>query len=230
MTKIFEEKVNWYRSPIDKTVKKELMKRSDLHGFLQIIPQLLLSVVTGAFCIYAFYTFSWPIVLLAFFIHGTCVTFVGEHAAIHELSYGTVFKTKWINEFFLIFCGFITWKNVVMYRASHTRHHMATVYTKQDLEIPMPYKVPLWKWIGFYTFDFDRFNVSSGMIVRHSCGILKGDWENYLFPTSDTKARKKLFGFARKVLIGQLLIVVAIIYFKLWILLAIFTFPFYATC
>lgn len=226
---LIEKKVDWYRSPIDKAVRKKLMERSDARGFLQIIPQLLLSVLTGAFVVYSFYHFPLLVTVLALFIHGTCFTFLGEHAAIHELSHGTVFKTKGLNEFFLRLCGFITWKNIIFYRASHIRHHMATVHSDQDLEVPLPYKITPWQWIQYYTFDFTRFQACAGMIFRHSFGMVSGEWENHLFPESDLKMRKQLFGFARTVLVGQLCILSLIIYFKLWILLAIFTIPFYAT-
>ncbi len=229
MTRLVERKVEWYRTPIDKEVKKELMQRSDLRGFLQIIPQLLLSVATATFVVYAYHTLAWPFLIVALFIHGTGFTFVGEHAAIHELSHGTVFKTKGLNEFFLRLCGFITWKNVILYRESHIRHHMATVHGDQDLEVPLPYHLTLWNWVQYYTFDFSRFKACAWMIIRHSFGILSGEWEHFLFPESDPKARKRLFNYARFVLAGQLLIAAAIVYFKAWIFLAIFTFPFYAT-
>ncbi|VGO18198.1 fatty acid desaturase [Pontiella sulfatireligans] len=229
MTMLMEKKVDWLRIPIDKAIRKKLMERSDARGFLQIIPQLLFSVLTGAGVVYSFYHLPWPFTLLALFIRGTCFTFLGEHAAIHELSHGTVFKTKGLNEFFLRLCGFITWKNVIFYRASHIRHHMATVHRDQDLEVPLPYRITLWQWIQYYTFDFTRFQSCAGMILRHSFGMLSGDWENHLFPETDQKARKQLFGFSRAVFIGQLCILSLILYLKLWILLAIFTVPFYAT-
>jgi uncharacterized protein YyaL (SSP411 family) len=40
-------KINWYRSPVDRAVMGELMRTSDLRGFLQVIPQLALFAATG---------------------------------------------------------------------------------------------------------------------------------------------------------------------------------------
>ena len=228
MPEIVEEKVNWYRSPIDKTLRKELMVRSDAKGLAQVIPLIALSLATGFTVWYSAHHWHWAATLLALFVHGTCFTFIGEHAGIHELSHGTVFKTKWLNEFFLNFCGFIAWKNVHVYRASHIRHHMATVHSNQDLEVPLPCRIPAWKWIGFYTFDIDRFLGANWQIIRNSFGILSGQWENYLFPPG-SKERKKVFGYARLVLVGQLMILGGIIYVQDWILLLLFTFPTYAT-
>lgn len=227
--KLKEEKIDWYRSPLDKDVKRELLQRSDLKGLAHTLAQIGLSIATGFFVWYSFHHLHWGITLAALFVHGTCFTFIGEHAGIHELSHGTVFRTKWLNEFFLRLIGFFTWKNVILYRASHIRHHMATVHSDQDLEVPLPFRVKPWQWVGYYTFDFDRFLATTGQIIRHSLGLLHGDWEHFLFPESDKKARRRLFNYARMVLAGQLLIAAAIIYVQDWILLALFTFPTYAT-
>ncbi|MDZ8118980.1 fatty acid desaturase [Pontiella agarivorans] len=228
MPELVEEKVCWYRSPIDKALRKKLMERSDAKGLIHVVSLILLSLSTGFGVWYSAHHFHWSLTLLALFVHGTCFTFLGEHAGIHELSHGTVFKTKVLNEFFLKLIGFFTWKNIHVYRASHTRHHMATVHCKQDLEVPLPYKVTLRQWIGYYTFDVDRFLGTNWQIIRNAFGVLSGDWENYLFPEG-SKDRKKVFAYARIVLMGHLLIVAGIIYLQDWILLLLFTFPTYAT-
>ena len=53
-----------------------------------------------------------------FMFHG----FTGTEAAVHELSHGTPFKSRWLNElFYRLFC-FLSWSNWVHFRASHMLH------------------------------------------------------------------------------------------------------------
>ena len=129
-----EQRINWYRTPLDKTVMKALLKRCNAKG---------------------------------------------------------------LNAFFF---GFISWTNTLRYRASRL------------------------EWLGYWIFDWKLFAGNLDILIRHSFGIIKGEWEHRLFPESDPKLRRKLFNRARLVLIGQLLIAAVIIHSGQWILLALFTF------
>ena len=56
-------KINWYRTKVDKAVMSALMKKSDAKAFAQVIPQLLLYVVTGTLAYLAFlnvHVTNWP--------------------------------------------------------------------------------------------------------------------------------------------------------------------------
>lgn len=44
--------------------------------------------------------------------------------ATHELSHGTVFKTKRLNESFLRLYSLVSWVNFHQYRLSHRQHHL----------------------------------------------------------------------------------------------------------
>lgn len=203
---------------------RELTKRSDAKGLAQCLSVIALSIATGTLAYYSFHHWAWPITLLAVYIHGMGCTFLGDHAAIHELSHGTPFKTKALNEFFIRLFSFITWINFVLYRASHMQHHQVTVHTGRDLEVELPWTVSRWEWLGYWTIDFKRMLQKTGIICRHSFGTLKGEWEHRLFPESDPKLRRKLFNWARMVLTGQLALAAAFILSGQWILLFLFTF------
>ena len=47
-------KINWYRTKVDRKVMSELMKTSDFRGYCQVIPQLLLFLVTGTLAYLAY--------------------------------------------------------------------------------------------------------------------------------------------------------------------------------
>jgi uncharacterized transporter YbjL len=95
-------KINWYRSPVDRAVMSELMRTSDLRGFLQVIPQLALFAVTGALAYAAFLnvssdTWPWAVPLLLGALSGSLAAIAWMAAArpavqqIQELS--PVFRT-----------------------------------------------------------------------------------------------------------------------------------------
>jgi len=48
-----EFKVAWYRVPVDRQTMRELTRRSDGKGLLQVVPWLGLLVLTGAAALYA---------------------------------------------------------------------------------------------------------------------------------------------------------------------------------
>ena len=127
-------RVKWYRSPIDKTVLHSIMQRSDLQGWFQSVGHLALGAATGALTYYMFVQQLW--VAFALFIHGTVVTFFG--LAVHELGHGTVFKTRWLNRFFLYIYSLLVWHNHYDYAMSHTYHHRYTLHPDGDREVVLP--------------------------------------------------------------------------------------------
>ncbi len=50
----------------------------------------------------------------------------------HELSHGTVFRSKWLNELFLRVFSFLGWYSFAHFGASHTRHHAYTLHPPDD--------------------------------------------------------------------------------------------------
>lgn len=77
-------RINWYRSPIDKAHLGQLMKRSNLRGWLQTIAHLGLFVTTGVLAYVAYlnvvpanWPWSLPLLLVALFLHGTMGPFPG---------------------------------------------------------------------------------------------------------------------------------------------------------
>lgn len=219
-----EDRIKWYRTPVDKEEMKKLMERSDAKALTQCFSVLTLSAATGTLAYWSFHHWSWWITVLLVYLHGTIYFFHGAHAAIHELSHGTPFKSKGLNAFFFRLFGFISWSDIVRYRQSHVQHHMVTVHTDRDLEVVLPWLADKLQWLGHWTVDWKLMADNIGMLIRHSFGILKGEWEYRLFPESDKKLRRQLFNWARFVLIGQIAIAALFVYFDQWILLVLFTF------
>ena len=224
-----EQRIKWYRIPVEKEKLAELNRRSDLRGFLQCGSLLLLGALTGSGCYAAYQTGSWLWILSAFFVHGTLISFFGPPAAIHELSHGTPFKTKFWNELFIRIFGFLSWTNFVFFRTSHPQHHQLTLHKGRDLEIVLPMRFrPV---DALYSLTFNPFWIIQQLKthLRHSLGKIEGEWESRIFPEADAGNRRALINWARVLVIGHLALAILFIATGQWILIPIIQFPFYCS-
>jgi fatty acid desaturase len=185
-----ENKIDWYRTPIYKDLLKRLTARSDAGGLLQSCGFLLIYIGTVSLSYYFFNRQSWiPMAAVIYFnlvFHG----FVGMEAAVHALSHGTPFKSKWLNEFFYRLFSFFSWNNHLHFRASHMLHHQYTVHRGLDKEVvlePIPFTVP--DYISWFTFDFRKFKMLMFPAIAHVLGNAVADfffWDP-LFPPGDER-------------------------------------------
>lgn len=218
-------RISWYRTPIDKDVLKSLTARSDLRGLLHAGGHLLLVVATGALAYRAWLNSNWLLMALLVWLHGTFYTFLGPAAAVHELSHGTPFRSRWLNDLFIRLVSFLTWSNFVHYRASHAGHHQYTVFKDLDLEVVLPFGLPrAWQWVLWLTVDPLDFMNTLRTTIRHARGRLEGEWEHRIFPESDPKKRRQLVTWARFLLIGHAVLAGVFIATGQWIFLLLVTF------
>lgn len=137
-------RVSWYRCPIERSKLRELSKRSDWKGWIQAGGHLLLLVGTGTLTFSFWQQEMWLGCVAALFAHGTIGSFFTGIAA-HELGHGTVFRTPWLNKFFLYFISLFSWWDPFDYGLSHTYHHRYTQYPEADRENVSPL-VPSLRW------------------------------------------------------------------------------------
>jgi fatty acid desaturase len=224
-----ETRIKWYRVPVERETFLRLTASSDWRGLAQILPQLLLAVATGALAFYAWRHLAWPWTVAACYLHATTYAFLGLGGAGHELSHGTPFKTRALNNVFYDLTAFLTWTNPFYFRASHPKHHLWTVHTGLDLEVVLPITLRPIDWLYAFTVNPPILWHLLRTHVRHARGIIRGEWEERIFPENDVNRRRELFVWARMLLAGHLLLAAVFIYFQLYILLALVTFaPFYA--
>jgi len=231
-------KINWYRTKVDKAVMSALMRKSDAKAFAQVIPQLLLFVVTGTLSYLAFlnvHASNWPwavpLLLLALFVHGSLSSFFGGIAG-HELCHKTPFKTQFWNDFFLAIYGFLAWFDPVSYRVSHVKHHQVTVYAGYDGEVVLPTGLD-WLGIKFIlkaltvdplipfkllrTWGYAAFGDSSKSL------FFTTDWMEKILPRTKAELRRDHRRWAIIVLVGHLALATLFIATGNWILIIIVT-------
>jgi fatty acid desaturase len=232
-------KITWYRTKVDKAVMSALMKKNDAKAFRQVIPQLLLYVVTGTLADLAWlnvHASNWPwtlpLLLLALFVHGTFANFFGGIAG-HELCHKTPFKTPFWNDFFLSVYSFLAWFDPISYRVSHVKHHQVTVYTEHDGEVVLPQGLdwhgvafvlkhltvdPLMPFNTLRTWTLAAFGDSSQSL------FFTESWMKRILPKTKTELCRDHRRWAAIVLLGHLLLAALFIATGNWILLIIVTF------
>ena len=210
-----QRKITWYRSRLDREVLRSLNQRSDWKGMLQTLGHLGLLALTGTGAFYAAGRLPLPVLLLILFLHGTVHAFLLN--GFHELCHNSVFRTKFLNTFFLRIFSFLGPFNYVRFWASHSDHHKYTLHPPDDYEVMLPVKLTFSGFLKSAIVNPWGFYARWKLIVRLSFGKLEGPEETVMFPKSDMEKRRELFNWARIQLVGHALIVGVSLYFGLWL-------------
>ena len=207
--------INWYRVPLAKEKLRELTQRSDWKGFLQIVPYLLLLVLTGAGSYYAYSHLPLWLFFIILYVHGAFYAFALN--GFHELVHGTVFKTKALNAVFLRLFAFLSWNSHVRFRASHIRHHASTLHPPDDEEVVLPIRLTVMTWLKCAIVNPLGFIKVFVDTISQSVGHMRTPWEHTLFPERDKVARRHLMTWARILLLGHTVIIVVSVVTGHWL-------------
>ena len=216
-----QRKITWYRSRLDREVLRSLNQRSDWKGMLQTLGHLGLLALTGTGAFYAAGRLPLPVLLLILFLHGTVHAFLLN--GFHELCHNSVFRTKFLNTFFLRIFSFLGPFNYVRFWASHSDHHKYTLHPPDDYEVMLPVKLTFSGFLKSAIVNPWGFYARWKLIVRLSFGKLEDPEETVMFPKSDMEKRRELFNWARIQLVGHALIVGVSLYFGLWLVPVLIT-------
>ena len=188
----------WFTPQIDRKALKLLMKRSDGPALRQFSLWLALLVAFGAGA-FAMWGTAWCVPLFA--IYGVLYS-AADHRH-HELSHGTPFKTRWVNEFFFHLCAFMTLREGYYYRWSHTRHHTHTLVVGKDPEIAVPRPPALLEIASDLFFIKDGLTQVS-RLFRNASGDLTEDGKHFVPGPEVSKVvwASRLYLFAFTAVIG----------------------------
>ena len=233
-------RVEWYRSPIEGARLRELAKRSDLQGWFQAMGHLALFAGTGALVYFFWARELWLGFAAALFVHGTVASFFGG-VGPHELGHGTVFRTKWLNKFFLYLFSLLSWWDPFDYASSHTYHHRYTQYPEGDRENLFPLNPTLTPTSLLQLFSVNLFTkpgrtfgkgglistvfvtIKSALGCVGSTAVPSREWLQALHTDQPDCARKSMW-WSRLQLLFHLLVVVAAFLTGLWVLPLLITF------
>ncbi|MCA3440369.1 MAG: fatty acid desaturase, partial [Rhodobacter sp.] len=113
----------WYQTPIDRKLMKELMKRSDRPALRDTAIWLGLMALSAAGGIW-FWGSGWAVPF--FLVYGVLYASAAD-SRWHECGHGTAFRTPWMNDAVYGLASFLMMRNPVVWRWSHTRHHTDTI-------------------------------------------------------------------------------------------------------
>ena len=200
--------VKWYRCPIERTKLRELTKRSDMMGLLFVLPQLAYFAGTAYLAHYFLVQEMWLWMAVAIYAHGVYRS-IG-HSGFHELSHGTVFRTRWLNSLFLRLWSILARANYHFYKMSHTYHHLNTLYPDGDGEVVLPrtFSLKFIRLIQLFTIDFEMFVRSVINGIRKAVGgksiTVWDEWTKRLFDQNNDAAFKRVVRWERIVLLIHL--------------------------
>ena len=202
--------VKWYRCPIESSTLRKLSRRSDLQGWFQAGGHLTLFIFTASLAYYFWDVKNWLGFVIMLFVHGTIGNFFSG-VAPHELGHGTVFKTKWLNKFFMYFFSLLSWWNPFDYASSHTYHHRYTQYADGDRENLFPLDPHLGPIILLQIFTLNIFSkpgrtfgkggllatiyltFRSSLVLVGSIVIPSQEWLQALHEDQPTEHRKSMW-------------------------------------
>ena len=237
-------RVKWYRSPIDPKELRALMQRSDGKGLFQTLGVLALLTASGVITYYFVAQQMWVAFAIALFVHGTMVS--NGSGANHELTHGTVFRTKWLNRVFLRLYALLFWFNHYDYAMSHTYHHRYTLHTEGDREEVLPHSTALrfLRLLQMSTLDVTGGPHTNGLIptlrltVRTAIGRPLSDYTHLNMDKLEWTAaiyeghpeeRRKSVRWARAILAFHAAVLVVAVVLQLWLLPLLISFaPFVA--
>ena len=219
----------WYKPKIDKKSLKELSKRSDAKGLLDISIFIVALILSGYLCILSWGTlWSIPALLL----YGN-IFYCKIISIQHETNHETYFKTRALNKLFYHITSLLGGFEAVRWKWSHFHHHTYTIFTREEVydyenNSPKPTEpvrfllnfLPLGPIINIQKIrHFTHFE-----IIKHSFGIITP----VVKVTVPEKEIKKIINSSRLYLSFWLLVILSSVLFQslLPIIMIIFP-PFY---
>jgi fatty acid desaturase len=155
------------REIISRQDLKSFTKRRDLPGLLYFFG-LLFCIGASGFLVYLAEPYGWWI-WPAMLLHGIMLGHL--FAPLHETSHGTAFRTRWINESVLWFCGIVTIWPPLYFRYDHAGHHTYAQVAGKDPEFVLPAPRSILGYI-YYVSAIHLWIKNGGWLFRHALGYM----------------------------------------------------------
>ena len=219
----------WYKPEIDKKKLKELSKRSDIKGIIDIFIFILAILASGYLCVITWGTlWSIPSLLL----YGN-IFYCKIISVQHETNHETYFKSRDLNRIFYNVTSLLGGFEVLRWKWSHYHHHTYTIFTHKeqyDYEANSPRPTePIRFLLNFLPLGpilniqkvrhFTHFE-----IIKHSFGVIS----NVVKLTVPEKEIQKLINSSRLHVFFWFIISIISLYIQSWLpVIMILLPPFY---
>ncbi len=222
--------VNWKRPPIDRTIMKECLQRSDLKGILHGAGTLAILAASGTIAYQLFLAESWGWMLFALYVHGGLYAFQPQ---THELSHGTMFKHRWLNTLFKRIFELVFWtSNGAAYRMSHEYHHRYTLHRKSEGEEVHPRPEPAETLLstairvvdvaGFLMSVYDKIYAIFVPVPRNT---RRNVWQRYAYVNASRSLQREAYWVNIMQLVAHLAFAIWAISSGRWFLVVVVTLP-----
>ena len=173
---------------------KKLAKRNDRVALAYLAGHLALLGATGYGIWLALGTW-WMLPAMA--LHGVVMAFL--FAPMHELSHGTAFRSRWLNEAAFRLISFFYISPPVFFRYFHAAHHTYTQIRGKDPDIVLPGPAS-WGDYLYYISSIPLWRRNSAWFVSHAMGRISARDAWYVpkdeYPRVYREARVLLFLYA----------------------------------
>ena len=224
--------VAWKRPPIDREILKKCTKRSDIKGLLHSLGILAILGASGAIAYWFYATGQWVWLALALYVHGCLFAFNPQN---HELSHGTVFKTRWLNSLFKRIFGLVHWTaNSASYVMSHKYHHQYTLHRQSEGERVHP-RAETIEQVLFHAIQIiditNLLNTVYDQIYSVFRPYLRNPrrnvWQRYVFEQSSRRERRDAYWTHLSQILFHILFAVFAVATGNWFLIIIVSLPGY---
>lgn len=216
-----EASIPWHRTLLDPDVSRKLHELSDVKAAWQTGGFLGGLLLSGAIAVAAGAQGANGMALFFTLVYGLQANFLIN--AMHELGHGFVFRTKFLNFFFMRVVSFLGWLHPDMFFSSHLRHHRFTQHPPLDLENPMPIRITRKDFLMFGFVNFKGCVEIISQSVRAAfavyptghLGWLPG-WESTCYPASVPEARAPATRWAQLLVFGHAAIAAVSFFYGLY--------------
>jgi fatty acid desaturase len=214
------ERINWKKPlKIPPAEMKELTRKRDLIGFVQIFAEFGLAIGLGIAAYRAFFVAPWYVWLPLMYVYFIVFSWLGREGAFHELLHKTVFSSKQVNDVFFYIITFLGWMNGEYVRKTHLRHHHFTLFEGEDMDVALSLDFGPIDIFWALTFHFRHFVREVGRLIMTASGRLEGEYHEKVFPETDAKTRRRLRRDGIAVLVGHAVLLAVFIVTRQWILI-----------
>jgi fatty acid desaturase len=176
---------------LPRPVLKQFARRNNWVGLTFLCGHFALLALTG-YGIYLSRGTWWLLPAMA--VHGAVIAFL--FAPMHEMSHGTAFRTRWLNEAAFRLISFIYISPPVFFRYFHAAHHTYTQIRGKDPDIVLPSPAS-WGDYLYYISSIPLWRRNATWFVSHATGRIS-DRDSWYIPRDE---HPRIFREARVMLL-----------------------------